>query len=189
MFETSHDFEYFYVNENFIHCFIVQYNVNFILIFFILLLHWEFKIIKHVKLNIVNIRIAYSIVFKLFTFNKWFKKNYNIWLMQQKVKKFKSLILSMFFNIVKHLCKEMLNCINIIKMYNQKIFFEYILINEIYREINMIITRLKICKKFSRINKFFIINTFFKYSFKIMWCWIKCLSHINWRKVYKNIRN
>ena len=35
---------------------------------------------------------------------------------------------------------------NIIEMYNQKVFFKHILIDETHCKINMIITKLKICK-------------------------------------------
>ena len=60
----------------------------------------------------------------------------------------------------------MLNHTNITEMYNQKVFFEHIYVDETHYEIDMIVTKLKIYKQFSRINKFFIINTFFEQSFK-----------------------
>ena len=47
-------------------------------------------------------------------------------------------------------------------MYDQKIFFKHILIDKTHHEIDMIITKLKIYKQFSRINKFFIINISFE---------------------------
>ena len=122
-------------------------------------------------MNIFDVRIAHSIAFKLFTFDEQLKKknkNYCIRLTRRKMKKSRILILSTFFNVVKHLCKELLNHTNVIKMYNQKIFFKHILIDETHREIDIIITRLKICKQFLRINKFFIINIFFEQSLKAM---------------------
>ena len=54
------------------------------------------------------------------------------------------LILMMFFNVVKHFCKKLLNYTNITEMYNQKVFFEHIYVDETHREIDMIVTRLKI---------------------------------------------
>ena len=38
-FENLHDFKCFYVNESFVHRFIIQYDVNFILISFVLFSH------------------------------------------------------------------------------------------------------------------------------------------------------
>ena len=89
-------------------------------------------------------------------------KNYYIQLTGRRVKKFRILILLTFLNVVKHLCQKLLNHKNVIEMYNQKIFFEHILIDETYCKIDMIVTRLKICKQFLRINKFFIIDIFFE---------------------------
>ena len=132
------------------------------------------------------------IAFKLSAFDERLNKknkNYCIQSTRRRIKNSRMLILTMFFNIVKHLCKELLNHTNIIEMYNQKIFFKHIYVDETHRKIDIIITKSKICKQFSHINKFFIIGIFFEQSFKAMWCWIKCLSHINWRKIYKNIQN
>ena len=115
--------------------------------------------------NIFKIYIMHSIVFKLFIFDEQLNKknkNYYIRPTRRRMKKSRMLILTTFFNVVKHLYKKLLNHTNIIEMYNQKNFFEHIYVDEIHCKINMIITKLKICKQFSRINKFFIINIFFE---------------------------
>ena len=53
-------------------------------------------------------------------------------------------------------------------MYNQKIFFEHIYVDEAHCEVNIIVTKSKLYKQFLCINKFFMINIFFKQSFKAM---------------------
>ena len=142
--------------------------------------------------NIFKVHIAHSIALKLSAFDERLNKenkNYCIRSTRRKMKKSQMLILTMSFNVVKHLCKKLLNHTNIIEMYNQKVFFEHIYVDETHREIGMIVTKSRMCKQFSRINKFFIIDILFEQSLKAMWCWIKCLSYVDWRKIHRNIRN
>ena len=70
------------------------------------------------------------------------------------------LILSTFFNVINCFCKQLLNHSYIAKIYEQRIFFEYIFVGETHRDVEIGFSRLKICKQFIRISKFFIINIF-----------------------------
>ena len=72
------------------------------------------------------------------------------------MKKFQVLILSTSFTVINHFCKKLLNHSYVAKIYKQKIFFEHIFLNETHHDIE-ITSKLKSCKQFIYISKFFII--------------------------------
>ena len=123
------------------------------------------------QLNIFKVCIAYLAIHQLSALNKQFtkeNKKYCVKFSRRKMKKFRVLILSTLLNVINYFYKKLLNYSYVAKIYEQRIFFEHIFVNEAYRDVQMRFLKLRICEEFLRISKFFVINIFFEQLLKSM---------------------